>query len=119
MNNCKLINFNEVNIDKSKYLRSDLRSLEMHKLIAKKILEKPELIQIAVGNIARWKIQNNFSQPYLDEWLSYINSGIIGLTDFMVCETGDGQRLRSSTPFPGILSDRELIEIFNRFKNEP
>lgn len=99
-----------------KYLKSDFRSLELHSLIAKKLEEDPSLVQIAIANIARWKKQNDFPQPYLDEWLEIINSGQESLLNFLRSTSYDGQRLRSSSPFPGILTSQERNEIFERYK---
>ena len=51
------------------YQMSDYRSLELHSLVAEKLCKNKVLLDKALENIARWKIKNNSSQPYLDEWL--------------------------------------------------
>lgn len=99
-----------------KYLNSDFRSLELHSLIAKKLEEDPSLVKIAIDNIARWKRQNDFPQPYLDEWLEIINSGQEPLLNFLRSPTEKGQRLRSSSPFVGIMTQQERNEIFEKYK---
>lgn len=100
------------------YLLSDYRSLELHKAIASKLLQDPSLLNIATSNITRWKKQNTFPQPYLDEWLIYIYSDMETLIDFMTSLTEEAQRLRSSSPFAGILSNSERLTIFDLFQNE-
>lgn len=103
-------------MNSEKYLLCDFRSLEMHRLIAEKILLDNSLINVAKNNIERWKVQNEFPQTYLDDWMNYINQGIGPLVLFMVSETEEGQRLRSSSPFAGVLSNTERLEIFKKFK---
>jgi hypothetical protein len=100
------------------YLSSDYRSLELHRVIAYKLLQNPSLLNIATSNIERWKKQNKFPQPYLDEWLVYIESDMETLINFMTALTEEAQRLRSSSPFAGILSNSERMAIFETFKNE-
>jgi len=78
------------------YLDSDYQSLEFHKLVAKKLRADPGLIDQALNNIRRWKKQNLFPQPYLDGWLDHIEKGMDHLLFFMVSETDEAQRMRSS-----------------------
>lgn len=99
----------------SKYQKSDYRSLELHRLAASKIKEKPELINKAIENIERWKSQNSFAQPYLDEWMAHINEGIQSLIKFMESESDVAARLRSSSPFVGIIKPEERTKIFKEF----
>lgn len=99
-----------------KYLKSDFRSLEIHNLIAEKLEDNPSLVNVAINNINRWKKQNSFPQPYLDEWLNIINSGQDVLLSFLRSTTEDAQRLRSSSPFPGIISEEERNKIFEKFQ---
>ncbi len=100
------------------YLNSDYRSLEMHRLIAEKIEGNPLLIQIAIHNIERWERQNSYPQPYLDDWLNHIDKGMEHLLSFLISETDEAQRLRSSSPFVGIITQEERAEIFRMFKSE-
>lgn len=98
------------------YLQSDFRSLELHELIAKKIAADPTLVNIAISNINRWKSQNDFAQPYLEDWLNIINQGLEPLLTFLRSTSHEGQRLRSSSPFTGILTEEERTAIFEKFK---
>ena len=97
------------------YQNSDYRSLELHKLIAAKLKENPRLVNTALENIERWKMKNNFPQPYLDDWLNIINHGLEPLLDFLASETEEAARLRSSSPFTGILTQEERNDIFRLF----
>lgn len=98
------------------YQNSDYRSLELHRMVAAKLKENPCLVNTALENIERWKKQNNFPQLYLDDWLDVINQGAEPLLEFLVSETDEAQRLRSSSPFVGIISQEERDDIFKRFR---
>ena len=103
-------------MENESYLQSDFRSLELHDLIAKKIEADPTLVNIAISNINRWKSQNDFPQPYLEDWLNIINQGLEPLLTFLRSASHEGQRLRSSSPFTGILTEEERAAIFEKFK---
>lgn len=100
------------------YLVSDYRSLALHKAVAQKIEQDPSLLQKAIDNIERWKKQNNYSQPYLDEWLEHINLGLQHLLVFMQEKTEEAARLRSSSPFVGIITQEERDEIFRKYNDK-
>lgn len=100
----------------NKYLKSDYRSLELHSVIADKIKNDPLLLSIAFENISIWKERNEFPQPYLDDWLKIINNGLPFLLNFLVSETDEAQRLRSSSVFSGILTEEERNKIFEKYK---
>lgn len=100
------------------YLDTDFRSLDYHRLIAQKIRNNPALLSVATNNIARWKHQNDFPQPYLDEWLAHIAQGLEHVLKFIVEESENAARLRSSSPFSGILTQRERLDILRTYYDE-
>ncbi|WP_434516471.1 hypothetical protein AB6Q56_07630 [Dechloromonas sp. ARDL1] len=101
-------------IDGNKYLTSDWRSLEMHRLIAKKLETNPSLVDRARSNISRWKSTRGVVRSYT-EWEEILSSGKDRILRVLVGEDQDSARLRSSTPFTGILSETERKEIFARW----
>jgi hypothetical protein len=101
----------------NKYLPSDWRSLEMHRLIATKLEADPSLLERARSNISRWKNQRGLTPAY-SEWEEVLSSGMERIFHVLTCEDQASARLRSSTPFTGILSDTERIQLFNRWKNK-
>ena len=98
----------------NKYLPSDWRSLELHRLIAAKLEADPALIERARSNISRWKYQRRVTPAYL-EWEGILASGIERILHILTCEDQESARLRSSTPFTGILSETERKEIYARW----
>ena len=98
----------------NKYLPSDWRSLEMHRLIATKLEADPSLVERARSNISRWKNQR-VERPAYSEWEEILSSGLDRVLHVLTSEDQESARLRSSTPFTGILSDAERIQLFNRW----
>ena len=58
----------------NKYQPSDWRSLEMHRLIAKKLEANPSLVERARSNISRWKSLRGETPAY-SEWEDILSSG--------------------------------------------
>jgi len=92
----------------NKYLPSDLRSLEMHRLIATTLEADPSLIERARSNISHWKNQR---------WEEILSSGMDRILHVLTSEDQASARLGSSTPFTGILSDAERKMIHTHWSN--
>lgn len=101
---------------KAKFQTSDWRSLELHRQVAARLRNQPELVQYAILNIERWEKQNTSTSAR--EWLPHIQKGLDHLLAFMLSETDEGQRLRSSSPFIGdcFITQEERSKIFEKFK---
>ena len=100
----------------NKYLPSDLRSLEMHRLIATTLEADPSLIERARSNISHWKNQRGERPAYL-EWEEILSSGMDRILHVLTSEDQASARLGSSTPFTGILSDAERKMIHTHWSN--
>ena len=101
--------------------RIDARSLDLHDLVAKKITLKPELLEIAKSNIQQWRLlhqdQSSKTEPYyLKEWEDIINQGVEKVCIFLRDNSEYAKEMRQSSPFAGILSDDERLEIFQKWK---
>lgn len=89
-------------------------SLPGHRLAAERLRANPELLAIAKTNLKNWLSQN----PNVGAWLEW--QGILetesleNILNIITAETDEGQRLRSSSPFAGLISQEErrrIIEI--------
>lgn len=93
---------------------SDRRSLELTKLVVEKIDADPSLVEIGRGNLAR----GIGSGPQLPrqpdlEWTRLLNTHAWSELRAMLLEESDeGQRLRSSHPFTGIITREERQRIY-------
>ncbi len=100
----------------NKQKRSDERSLALHRMIAEKLRHAPNLWQVPQDNISRWKERNGHLPPSICEWEHILNTKtheqILALLE---SESEESVRLRSSSPFTGILSADERAKIFESY----
>lgn len=98
--------------------RSEERSLALHREIARKLRDNPALWQIPKENLLKWKERSGYQPPALWEWEHLLNTQsheqILGILE---SDTEDAVRLRSSSPFTGILSHDERSTIFASFRD--
>lgn len=86
------------------------RSLELHRRVAEKIRQPPELFNKAFENIARWRVTTSAStMPYLDEWQHILEQGMEVALAKAVEDSEHAACLRRPTPFSGILSNEEPL----------
>lgn len=97
--------------------RSDLRSRALHQEIVKKLRSDPELWAVPNNNLIKWKKINRWLAPALTEWERILNTypkdQILSLLEG---DSEDAARLRSSSPFTGILTEDERTAIFERYR---
>ena len=96
----------------------DQLALAYHREIAARLLAAPdEVLNRARSNLKRWmKVhEGTGTVRALEEWQNLIDT--LTLSDLIAKMTEDsdeGQRLRQSTPFAGVLSEQERKEVFAR-----
>lgn len=94
----------------------DARSLAMHCKIAQKVFREPELLDVARQNLARWSQKSAGENPrYLAEWQEILDRPWIEIADFITSISDRAIRLRSSSPFAGVLSAVERKRIYEAF----
>ena len=98
---------------------ADKRSQALHTKIAEKLRAFPELWIIPEQNLQRWEQTMEGLSPALYEWHqilhTYSKERIFSLLE---SPSEEATRLRSSSPFTGILSQSERKEILNAFKQK-
>ena len=98
------------------YTKSDLRSLALHKKIIEKLQKFPELWNIVDSNIHLLKKRNTSLSLAYKEWEEILSTNVkIEIYNLLSATTENAQRLRSSSPFSGILSEEERLEVFSTF----
>jgi len=102
--------------DMDAHPRIDAWSLAMMKEIVSRIDADPDRqgLQRAVATLQRWHV--NESNKATDEWLQLLDLPWEELRVRLLDEGEHGQRLRSSAPFCGVLSPRERLDIFRKFR---
>ncbi len=96
--------------------RSDERSKALHREIAKKLRSNPRLWSVPKSNIERWKRERKGLMPAVAEWKDILDElskeQILALLE---SDSEESARLRSSSPFTGILSDIQRNMIFELY----
>ena len=97
----------------------DQCNLAMTRRIAEKIQQKPALMQIARENLRRWKKIRKPWPPALREWEIILSENPIEQVLAILTQDNDeGQRLRQSDPFVGILTERERTWFLENYESE-
>ena len=95
----------------------DARSLAMHCKIAQKIARDPSLLDKAKANLERWSAKSEDPQPqYLREWRQILERPWPEIAELITSMSEDATRLRSSSPFAGVLTAREREQIYEAFR---
>ncbi|MBC8184420.1 hypothetical protein H8E88_25270 [candidate division KSB1 bacterium] len=99
--------------------RSNERSIALHKEIVKKLRRNPNLWDIPKKNILKWKkIRDRLSPAFL-EWEYILGKNTKEQILFILeDDSEDSIRLRSSSPFTGILSENERKTIFEYYSQQ-
>lgn len=96
----------------------DARSLAMHCVIAKKIEGNRSLLDIAQQNLANWDKKNVGSRPrHLQEWEVILSKPWPEIAQLITSMDDEATRLRSSSPFAGVLDSKERNRIYAAFRN--
>jgi len=95
----------------------DARSLAMHCKITQKILRDPDLLDKARENLERWSAKSADLLPqYLHEWQEILKRPWPEIAEIITSMSEDATRLRSSSPFAGILTAEERDQIYAAFR---
>lgn len=85
----------------------DLLSLIVHRLAAERLRSNPQLVEIAKNNLKNWLKKNPSVGAWL-EWQEILETeSLENILKIITAETDEGQRLRSSSPFAGIIGEEE------------
>jgi hypothetical protein len=94
----------------------DLVDLALHRAIVRKIRREPKLYGRARRTLARWEKAKKACPQPLREWKEILRNNDMERVLRILTQTNDeGQRLRSTAPFCGILTQREVEAIWARY----
>lgn len=99
----------------------DQISLEIARRIAAELPHRPEWLDLARDNIARWSRLNSESPALLRcyaEWQSLLERPVEEVCSLLISETDEGQRLRQNSPFAGALPPEVVWDIKRRIRDE-
>jgi hypothetical protein len=96
---------------------AEIRSLALHALVARKVLEDPRLVERARANLDRWELSGGESPPWMDEWRAVLARPTKEIAAYLVSTSEDAFRLRQSSPFAGALTPEERRAVFDAFRD--
>jgi len=101
----------------SSHQRLDARSLAMYRIIAKKLLADPRLIDRARRTLARWMARSASPVPacFL-EWQHILEGSPEVIAGFLASMSEDATRLRQSSPFTKVLTIAERSKVYAAFR---
>ena len=83
------------------------RNLAMHRLIATRLRQKPELLDIAREHLAHWFGRDGKSTPYLTVWRNILDQPMDLLLAKIQEDSDRMATLRQFTPLAGLLTAEE------------
>ncbi len=100
----------------------DRRSLALNRLVADKIRQQPALMSFVRSNLREAlsdPVLSESAKDSLREWEQLFRTrSLAEVLNILVEDSDEGQRLRQSTPFWGVLTPRERLSVFSR-SHEP
>ena len=89
----------------------------MHCKIAQKLSRDPKILEKARANLERWSAKSSDPLPlYFSEWQEILSRPWPEVAAFITSMSEDATRLRSSSPFAGVLSADEREQIYAAFR---
>ena len=97
----------------------DRRSLELHRLIVRKMEKNPERgIRIALGNISRWQKIPDLPMNLHLKWKDILlHRKWPEIRKILLSSSDKSQQLRQATPFCGKLTESERMKVFRKYSN--
>lgn len=105
----------------SDHIRIEERSIALHRAVAERIRENPELMEEAIENLKRF-LQQFFLEgrkpvSALLEWQELLeNQSLEQALEFLVSDSERARRLRQSSPFAGIITPQERWRIYEAYR---
>lgn len=88
----------------------DRRSLDLHKLIARRVRADPAHLDSTRATLNRWRAADRRGCAGWDEWAAVLERGLEATLEAMLDESERGQYLRSCSPFTRVLPPKERAE---------
>jgi transcriptional regulator with XRE-family HTH domain len=95
--------------------REDRRSLDLHRLVAARLRERPDdVVSRARRNVAHMSRLNPGARRLLNEWRRAFDGPVEDLLDLLVDPRPRARELRHVSPFAGVLSPAERWSVHRR-----
>lgn len=85
---------------------AEARSLALHREVARRIRERPELLEPIRARVEGWLRDGSVARFYAQAWQEILSRELEPILEAIVDPSERGRDLRQSTPFAGILDPR-------------
>lgn len=75
-------------------------------------------LERAKARLAEWRARGLIGVGYLDEWAKLLDGPVEVLAARLVDDSESARALRQTTPFAGVLSPRERMDIHRRVRRQ-
>jgi len=99
----------------------DQVSLELASIVAAGLAAHPEWLALARNNLRRWSERNADAPSLLRcyaEWDKILDRPLDQIVATLLDPSDNGQRLRTNSPFAGVIAFEEVLDIKQRIRNE-
>ena len=98
------------------------RSVAYHRVIAERLLQQPEVLEMARRRVQSWLSTSSSPRFYAQKWAEVLQRDPSSIAAFLVERSELADELRQSTPFAGALTPQErwkiLRETRERFERQ-
>lgn len=96
----------------NKMKKHDRLSLALHAAIKRELLSDPErVLTVAKNNLERWRCNYIDVSKWMSDWTEILHHGVSAVVKVLDGEDEVSTHLRSSSPFTGIISQKERAVI--------
>lgn len=92
------------------------RSLALHREVARRIRERPELLDGVRARVEAWLHGGGVAQPYAQAWWKILACDLERILEAIIDPSERGRDLRQCTPFAGILDPRTRWRILDEVR---
>lgn len=90
------------------------RSLALHREVARRLEERPELLEIARARVEAWCREGGAAAPWARRWRELLQGSVAEVTAVITDDSEEARGLRQCSPFAGIIDPRTRWEILRR-----
>jgi hypothetical protein len=93
------------------------RSIAYHSVIAKRLQEQPEILEMARRRVGTWLEDRPEASFYARKWAEILAGDVSSIAAFLVERSELAIALRQSTPFAGALKPQERWKIWRETRD--
>jgi hypothetical protein len=92
------------------------RSIALHREVARRIRERPELIDAARDRVDRWIVEGSVACVYAAAWRNVLAENPAEIANAIVKDGEDWDSLRRVSPFAGVIDPRTRWRILENVR---